>query len=51
MRGGDKLDKKVIIPINCVETYDFGHHNAEIINTVALYSMKLAGICIVDEII
>ena len=45
------LDKKVIIPRNCVETYDFAHHNAEIINTVALYSMKLAGICIIDEII
>lgn len=47
----NNLDKKVIIPRNCVETYDFAHHNAEIINTVALYSMKLAGICIIDEII
>ena len=47
----NNLNKKVIVPTNCVETYDFAHHNAEIINTIALYSMKLAGICIVDEII
>ena len=32
------------------ETYEAGSHNAEIMNIVTLYSMKLAGIKIVDEI-
>lgn len=45
------LDKEVIVPINCVETYDYGTHNGDIMNIVSLYSMKLAGIKIVDEII
>ena len=45
------LDKDVVVPINCVETYDFGAHNGDIMNVVSLYSMKLAGIKIVDEII
>lgn len=44
------LDKNVIVPINCTETYEAGSHNAEIMNIVTLYSMKLAGIKIVDEI-
>ena len=47
----NNLDKKVIVPINCVETYDFGHHNGAIMNVFSLYSMKLAGINIVSEII
>ena len=45
------LNKDVVVPINCVETYDFGTHNGDIMNVVSLYSMKLAGIKIVDEII
>lgn len=45
------LDKDVIVPVNCVETYDYGTHNGDIMNIVSLYSMKLAGIKIVDEII
>lgn len=47
----NNLDKKVILPVNCVETYDFGPHNGELMNVFALYSMKLAGINIVDKII
>ena len=47
----NNLDKQVIVPINCVETYDYDHHNAELMNVFALYSMNLGGIKIVDEII
>lgn len=47
----NNLDKKVIVPVDCVETYDLGHHNGDIMNTFALYSMKLAGIEVVDKII
>lgn len=47
----NNLDKKVIVPVDCVETYDLGHHNGEMMNIFTLYSMKLAGINIVDKII
>lgn len=47
----NNLDKKVIVPIDCVETYDFAPHYGDFMNIFSLYSMKLAGIKIVDEII
>ena len=45
------LGKNVIVPMNCVETYDFGPHNGDMMNVFTLYSMKLAGIKILEEII
>lgn len=44
------INKQVHIPANCVETYSYAEHEAELINTVSLYSMCLAGIKIYDEI-
>lgn len=44
------LDKEVIVPINCVETYDLAPHYGDMMSVFALYSMKLAGIKIVEEI-
>lgn len=46
----NNLDKEVIVPIDCVETYDYGAHNAELMNVVSLYNMKTAGIKVVDSI-
>ena len=47
----NNLDKNVIVPIDCVETFDFAPHYGDLMNVFSLYSMKLAGIKVVDEII
>lgn len=47
----NNLDKEVIVPVNCVETYDFAPHYGDMLNIFSLYSMKLAGIKVVEEII
>ncbi|OPJ63555.1 isochorismatase family cysteine hydrolase [Clostridium oryzae] len=41
------LKKRIIVPENGVETYDFGVHNGELMNMFALYNMKINGIEIV----
>lgn len=41
---------EVIVPVNCVDTYDLNEHNAELMNLMALYNMKLNGVNIVSEI-
>jgi len=41
---------RVIIPANAVDTYDFGMHNAELMNAVALYNMHSNGIELVSSI-
>lgn len=43
-------DKRIIVPMNAVDTYDLGSHNAYLMNLFALYNMKLNGIEIVDKI-
>lgn len=43
-------DKRIIVPINAVDTYDLGSHNAYLMNLFALYNMKLSGIEVVDKI-
>lgn len=45
-------DKKVrvIVPINAVETYDFGLHDGDLVNIMALYNMILNGIEVVREV-
>lgn len=44
------LEKQVIVPIDCVDTYDAPHHKANLRNEDALTIMKEAGIEIVDNI-
>lgn len=43
-------DKRIIVPINAVDTYDVGSHNAELMNLFALYNMHINGIEVVDKI-
>jgi len=35
---------RIILPINAVETYDFGLHNGDLMNVMALYNMIINGI-------
>lgn len=44
-------DKRIIVPMNAVDTYDLGSHNAYLMNLFALYNMHISGIEIVDKII
>lgn len=41
---------RVIVPVNAVETYDFGLHDGDLMNAVALYNMMLNGIEVVSEV-
>lgn len=41
---------RVIVPVNNVETYDFGLHNGDLMNVMALYNMMGNGIEVVKEI-
>lgn len=43
-------NKRVIIPMNTVETYDGGSHNGYLMNLFALYNMHTSGIEIVEKI-
>lgn len=43
-------NKRVIVPINSVETYDGGSHDGELMNLFALYNMHINGIEVVDNI-
>ncbi len=42
--------KRIIVPKNCVETYDGGSHDGYLMNLFALYNMHTSGIEIVDKI-
>ena len=42
--------KRIIVPMNTVETYEFGSHNGYLMNLFALYNMHTSGIEIVDKI-
>ncbi len=44
-------NKRVIIPMNCVQTYDGGAHDGYLMNLFALYNMHNSGIEIVEKII
>lgn len=41
---------RVIVPINAVDTYDFGAHNGDLVNVMALYNMIINGIEVVKKI-
>lgn len=44
-------DINIIVPINTVETFDFGTHNGDLMNMISLYKMKSNGIKVVKSII
>lgn len=44
------LEKRVIVPVDCVETYNAPHHEAKQRNEAALTIMKEAGIEIVNSV-
>ncbi len=46
----NNIDKRVIVPVNTVETYDAGTHDGDLFNLFALYNMHISGIEIVDKI-
>lgn len=41
---------RVIVPVNTVDTYDLGVHDAELTNVMALYNMSINGVELVSEI-
>lgn len=44
------IKTRVIVPIDFVETYDLGMHDAELMNVMALYNMIINGIEVVKAI-
>lgn len=45
------LRRRIIVPSNAVETFDFGTHDGDLIKVISLWEMKSNGIEVVDEII
>lgn len=45
------LEKRLIVPVDSVQTYSYGTHDGDLINIFALYNMHINGIEIVDKII
>lgn len=45
------LERRIVVPINCVETYDFGSHDGDLMKVISLYEMKMNGIEIVEKIL
>jgi len=41
---------RIIVPINVVETYDFGLHNGDLMNAMALYNMMINGVEVAQEV-
>jgi len=46
----ENKNKRIIVPMNCVETYDGGSHDGFLMNLFALYNMHTSGIEIADKI-
>lgn len=44
-------DKRIVVPINAVETSSFGNHDAELMNLMTFFKLKSNGIDVVKEII
>lgn len=44
------MDKRIIVPMNAVETFDLGAHNGDLMNLFALYNMHTCGIEVYDKI-
>jgi len=45
------LDRRIIVPIDSVETFDFGTHDGDLMKVISLWEMKSNGIEVVDTII
>ena len=51
LQQNNYLDKKVIVPLNAVDTYQIqGQHNAATFNRMAVHLMENAGIQILRKI-
>ena len=44
------LNRRIIVPVDCVETFDFGTHHGELIKVISLWEMQSNGIEVVDNI-
>ncbi|MDF2948255.1 MAG: hypothetical protein K0R07_265 [Sedimentibacter sp.] len=44
------INKTIIVPKNCVETYDVGSHDGYLMNLFALYNMHISGIEVIEKI-
>jgi Amidases related to nicotinamidase len=44
------LNRRIIVPINGVETFDFGTHDGDLMKVISLWEMKSNGIEIVETI-
>lgn len=44
------MKKRIIVPLNAVETYTGGSHDGDLMNLFSLYNMKINGIEVVDKI-
>lgn len=45
------LNRRIIIPVDSVETFDFGTHHGDLMKVISLWEMQSNGIEIVDNII
>lgn len=46
----NNLNRRIIVPIDCVETFDFGTHDGDLMKVISLWEMKSNGIEIFDKI-
>lgn len=46
----NNISKNIYVPMNTVETYDFGSHNGDLMNLLSFYKMKQNGINVVKNI-
>ncbi len=45
------LIRRIIVPVDCVETFDFGIHQGDLMKVISLWEMQSNGIEVVDSII
>ena len=44
-------DKRIVVPMNAVETSNFGNHDAELMNLMTFFKLRSNGIDVVKEIV
>ncbi len=45
------LNRRIIVPVDCVETFDFETHDGDLMKVISVWEMKQNGIEVVDSII
>ncbi|MBC8063058.1 MAG: cysteine hydrolase [Clostridiaceae bacterium] len=45
------LNRRIIVPVDCVETFDFGTHHGDFMKIISLWEMQSNGIEVIDHII